>query len=64
VLRDRVGDDGLRALREKAVIVDFDPNMQVWRWHATVVEYIAARQPMDEGEAKRQRLRSRGRKSA
>ncbi len=44
-----VGREGAEALRA-AALADFDPQLQLWRWHGTVAEYARARRPWDEEE--------------
>ncbi|MDW8054277.1 MAG: ATP-binding protein [Anaerolineae bacterium] len=39
--------EGVQALRE-AALADFDPEIQAWRWHATVSEYARGHFPLSE----------------
>jgi tetratricopeptide (TPR) repeat protein len=47
-LRAAAGE-GLEALRE-AALADFDPALQLWRWHGTVAEYARLHWPLAEEE--------------
>lgn len=47
-LRAAAGE-GLEALRE-AALADFDPALQLWRWHGTVADYARLHRPLAEEE--------------
>ncbi len=48
------GREGLEALRT-AALADFDPALQLWRWHASVADYARQHWPL-EGDAREARL--------
>ena len=55
VLQTIAGPDGIANLRAAASVIEFDPERQEWRWHATVAAYAARRWSPDEA-ARRDRL--------
>ncbi len=48
-LREAGGEGSTQALRD-AALADFDAIGQVWRWHATVAEYVRGHWPLSEEE--------------
>ena len=48
-LKAAAGENGPEALRE-AALADFDPERQVWQWHATVAEYAHSHWPITPQE--------------
>jgi len=47
VLQTIAGSEGIANLRAAAGVIEFDPDRQAWRWHATVAAYAARRWPLD-----------------
>ena len=47
VLQAVAGADGIANLQAAAGVIEFDPERQAWRWHATVAAYAARRWPPD-----------------
>jgi hypothetical protein len=55
VLQTIAGREGIANLRAAAGVIEFDPERQAWRWHATVAAYAARRWSPDDA-ARRDRL--------